>query len=194
MMEELPTIDKTAGLVYYGVNYKTDQEVSTNARTRYSFCSDWKLNLRGTMKGLFTCARTRRSASVCVISLRLTICIFRMVFKAYIRDVSRFLTCITLLHSSKRVNVCSWRTTYLSEASFPDHGNELKLIDCQWLAVGRLIWNADLNFTRPADDVVPLILASHCIEIGYEFNAAHENVVSKIISETISATLGFVGT
>lgn len=72
----------------------------TYARTRYSFCSDWKLNLSGTMKGLFTRARTSRSARVCVISPRSTMCCFRMVFSAYIRDVSRLRTCMTWQHSS----------------------------------------------------------------------------------------------
>ena len=44
------------------------------ARTRYNFAEDWKLNLSGTIKGLFTWARTVLSASVWVISFREAIC------------------------------------------------------------------------------------------------------------------------
>ena len=47
------------------------------------------------MKGLFTLVRTNRSARVCVISPRSTMCCFLIVFKAYIRPVLSFLTCRT---------------------------------------------------------------------------------------------------
>lgn len=77
------------------VSERRTKIIQSYASTRYNFCSDWKLNFRGTMKGLLTLARTRRSARVCVISFLDTMCALRMVLRAYIRLVSLFLTCIT---------------------------------------------------------------------------------------------------
>jgi hypothetical protein len=80
MVEELSSVDESTPS-------QSDSEArqgkgGTHASTRYNFCSDWKLNLSGTMKGLVTLESTRRSARVCVISPRSTICALRMVFKA----------------------------------------------------------------------------------------------------------------
>ena len=61
VVEELSAIDETAGFVNTG---STQRGQSTYASTRYSFCSDWKLNFRGTINGLLTRAKTNRSASV----------------------------------------------------------------------------------------------------------------------------------
>jgi len=80
MVEQFSSVDKAGR---YGlVGKHLPKRESTYARIKYSFCSDWKLNFKGTMKGLSTCARTRRSARVCVISLRLTMWTFRMVLRA----------------------------------------------------------------------------------------------------------------
>lgn len=80
MMEQFASIDEAVvKLSGYVARYCMEQ---TYARTRYNFCSDWKLNLSGTTNGLSTCARTKRSARVCVISFRETICAFRIVFRA----------------------------------------------------------------------------------------------------------------
>jgi len=56
-----------------------------------------------------------------------------------------------------------------------------------------MVCNADLNFTRTAEDVVPLIPATHLVEIGNKFDAAQEDVISKVIGNTIPASLWLIG-
>lgn len=110
MMKKFATVNEPKSCEYIC----NAQNNETYARTKYNFCSDWKLNFKGTMNGLSTCARTRRSARVWVISFRCTICFFRIVLRAYIRDVSRFRTCNTY-----NVHVSNQRSTKIRRRSEP---------------------------------------------------------------------------
>ena len=57
----------------------------------------------------------------------------------------------------------------------------------------RMVCDADLNFTRTAENVVPLISATHLVEIGNQLDAAQEDIISKIIGNTIPASLWLIG-
>jgi hypothetical protein len=80
VMEELSAIDKAKEPLAWLMS--VCRMYRTYARTRYSFWCDWKLNLRGTMKGQSTRERTALSASVCVISFRSTMCALEIVLSA----------------------------------------------------------------------------------------------------------------
>ena len=82
----------------------------------------------------------------------------------------------------------------LPETAFANNRHEIKLIDCQWLAIVRLIQNSNLNFSSPTHEIVPLIMVSHPIKVGDEFKTAKENIVAKIISQPISSAFWFFGT
>lgn len=82
VVEKFSSVDKAEYRWWSTYGYPGKQLQRTHAKTRYNFCSDWKLNLSGTMNGLLTLAKTRRSASVWVISPRSTICCFLMVLSA----------------------------------------------------------------------------------------------------------------
>jgi hypothetical protein len=49
------------------------------------------------------------------------------------------------------------------------------------LAIAGLVSNADLDLPRTANEVVPLILTSHGIEVWYKFDASKENIVAQVI-------------
>ena len=87
--------------------------------TRYSLSGVWKENLSGTMNGLFTSASTVRSARMCVISPgRDAMFAFRMVFNAYMRCVSFFLTCITFPKEPLPITLSRSNCSIVSDSCF----------------------------------------------------------------------------
>jgi hypothetical protein len=80
--------------------------------------------------------------------------------------------------------------TYLSEAPFAYHSDKFKVVDGQRLSVARLICHSNLDFASSPNDLVPLILTAHSIEVGNEFDSAQEYVIAKVICEAISTSFG----
>lgn len=98
------------------------------------------------MKGLLIWASTDRSASVCATSEREMMCALRIVLRAYIRCVSRFLCGSRKL--SRVSEWCSHRHLHnlhdFSKTAFSNHFKELKVFNLE-RAVS-ILHKVDTNF------------------------------------------------
>jgi hypothetical protein len=112
------------------------------------------------------------------------------------RDVSRFRTCNTykLAYQQSSIHQKYDGGANLPEAAFANNRHEIKLVDCQRLAVVRLISNSNLNFSSSTHKIVPLIMIPHAIKVGDEFKTTQKDVIAQIIGQPISSAFGFFGT
>jgi len=62
------------------------------------------------------------------------------------------------------------------------------------MTIVRLIGNTNLNLSCPSGERVPLVVIPHSVKVGYEFYSTQKDIVTKVISKTISATFGLLCT
>lgn len=55
----------------------------------------------------------------------------------------------------------------------------------------RLECNPDLNSARTSDEVEPLVLDGHIVEIGGESDTAHEQIVTHVVCDSVPASFRF---
>ena len=60
------------------------------------------------------------------------------------------------------------------------------------MAVARLICHTNLKPAGTSNDIVPLILAAECIEIGDKFDSTEKDVVSEIICLSVTSSFGLI--
>lgn len=80
----------------------------------------------------------------------------------------------------------------LAETPLSDDGHQFKVIDRQRLAVMWLIRHPNLDLSRAACQIVPLIMVAHSIEIRHKLDAAQENIVSKVIRYSVPLPFWFL--